>query len=50
MTADQVFLFALLVALFALLLWERVRYDVVALGAYVGVSSLRACEQITPVE
>ena len=35
MTADQVFLFALLVAIFALLLWGRVRYDVVALGALI---------------
>ena len=35
MTADQVFLFALLVALFAFLVWGRVRYDVVALGALI---------------
>ncbi len=35
MTADQVFLFAVLVVLFALLLWGRVRYDVVAVGALI---------------
>jgi di/tricarboxylate transporter len=38
MTADQVFLFALLPALFALLVWGRVRYDVVALGALIVAS------------
>jgi di/tricarboxylate transporter len=40
MTADQRFLLALLVVIFGLLLWGRVRYDVVAFGAllvaYVG--------------
>jgi di/tricarboxylate transporter len=35
MTADQIFLFAVLTALFAMLLWGRVRYDVVALGALI---------------
>jgi di/tricarboxylate transporter len=35
MTADQIFLFALLVIVFGLLLWGRVRYDVVAFGALV---------------
>ena len=35
MTADQYILFALLTALFALLIWGRVRYDIVALGALV---------------
>ena len=35
MTFDQVFLFALLIALFTLLVWGRVRYDVVALGALI---------------
>ncbi len=33
--ADQLFLFALLIALFAMLLWGRVRYDVVAIAALV---------------
>ena len=35
MTADQIFLFALLTIVFALLIWGRVRYDVVAFGALV---------------
>jgi len=35
MTADQIFLFSLLVVVFALLIWGRVRYDVVAFGALV---------------
>ena len=35
MTADQFFLFALLVVIFALFLWGRVRYDVVAFGALI---------------
>ena len=35
MTGDQLFLFALLVVVFALLIWGRVRYDVVAFGALV---------------
>ncbi len=35
MTADQIFLFSLLVVVFALLIWGRVRYDVVALGALI---------------
>jgi di/tricarboxylate transporter len=33
MTFDQSFLFALLVTIFALLLWGRLRYDVVTFGA-----------------
>ena len=35
MTAEQSILFALLAALFALLLWGRIRYDIVAFGALV---------------
>ncbi|MFQ5348966.1 MAG: SLC13 family permease [Thermoanaerobaculia bacterium] len=35
MTTDQLFLFSLLVVVFALLIWGRVRYDVVAFGALV---------------
>jgi len=35
MTSDQLILFALLAAVFALLLWGRVRYDLVAFGALV---------------
>ena len=35
MSADQIFLFSLLVAIFAMFLWGRVRYDVVAFGALV---------------
>jgi di/tricarboxylate transporter len=35
MSADQVFLFVLLAAVFVMLLWGRVRYDVVAFGALV---------------
>ncbi len=35
MTTDQIFLFALLAAVFALLIWGRVRYDVVAFGALI---------------
>ena len=35
MTTDQYILFALLFALFAMLIWGRVRYDIVALGALV---------------
>jgi len=35
MPPDQIFLFLLLTAVFALLLWGRVRYDVVAFCALV---------------
>lgn len=35
MTTDQLLLFALLGAVFALLLWGRIRYDLVAFGALV---------------
>lgn len=35
MTPDQLFLFGLLLGIFTLLLWGRVRYDVVAFGALV---------------
>jgi di/tricarboxylate transporter len=35
MTTDQITLFAILTALFALLIWGRMRYDIVALGALV---------------
>lgn len=35
MTNDQYILFAILFCLFALLLWGRIRYDIVALGALV---------------
>ena len=35
MTTDQITLFALLTVVFALLLWGRIRYDIVAFGALV---------------
>ena len=35
MTADQLILFALLGAVFALLLWGKIRYDLIAFGALV---------------
>ena len=35
MTPDQLFLFAVLFAIFGLLLWGRVRYDIVAFGALI---------------
>jgi di/tricarboxylate transporter len=35
MTTDQYILFAILFCLFALLLWGRIRYDIVALGALI---------------
>ena len=35
MTSDQIFLFALLTAVFALLIWGRFRYDVVAFSALI---------------
>ncbi|RMF02665.1 MAG: SLC13 family permease, partial [Alphaproteobacteria bacterium] len=35
MTNDQIILFVLLGAVFALLLWGRIRYDIVAFGALV---------------
>ncbi|MHA1165890.1 MAG: SLC13 family permease, partial [Alphaproteobacteria bacterium] len=35
MTPDQITLFALLGAIFALLIWGRIRYDIVAFGALV---------------
>ena len=35
MTADQIILFSLLVVVFALLIWGRLRYDVVAFGALI---------------
>ena len=33
MSFDQIFLFSLLVVVFALLIWGRLRYDVVAFAA-----------------
>ena len=40
MNPDQLFLFALLFGIFVLLLWGRIRYDIVAFGAltvaYIG--------------
>ena len=35
MSTEQLFLFALLVAIFGMLLWGRVRYDIVAFGALI---------------
>ena len=35
MTADQIFLFVLLLVVFALLIWGRLRYDVVAFSALI---------------
>ena len=35
MTADQIFLFCLLIVVLGLLIWGRVRYDVVAFGALI---------------
>jgi di/tricarboxylate transporter len=35
MTGDQIFLFALLAAVFAMLVWGRVRYDLVAFAALI---------------
>lgn len=35
MTTDQLMLFALLVAVFAMLLWGKIRYDLIAFGALV---------------
>ena len=35
MNAQQVFLLLLLLAVFAMLLWGRIRYDLVAFGALV---------------
>ncbi len=35
MTTDQIFLFTLFAAVFALLIWGRIRYDLVAFGALV---------------
>ena len=35
MTTQQVFLFVLLLAVFGMLLWGRVRYDLVAFAALV---------------
>ncbi len=45
MTTDQIMLFALLGMVFALLLWGRIRYDVVAFGALVVAVVLGVVEQ-----
>jgi di/tricarboxylate transporter len=45
MTTDQIMLFALLGVVFALLLWGRIRYDVVAFGALVVAVVLGVVEQ-----
>lgn len=45
MTSDQMTLFGLLGAVFALLIWGRVRYDVVAFGALVAAVLLGVVEQ-----
>ena len=45
MTTDQTMLFALLGVVFALLLWGRIRYDVVAFGALVVAVLLGVVEQ-----
>ncbi len=45
MTADQAILFGLLGVVFALLLWGRVRYDVVAFGALVVGATLGVVPQ-----
>ena len=45
MTTDQITLFALLGVFFALLIWGRIRYDVVAFGALVVAVVLGAVDQ-----
>ena len=47
MTTDQIFLFALFAAVFALLIWGRIRYDLVAFGALV-IAAIGGF--VTPVE
>lgn len=45
MTTDQITLFSLLGVIFALLLWGRIRYDIVAFGALVVAVVLGVVEQ-----
>ncbi len=45
MTNDQIILFTLLAAVFAMLLWGRIRYDVVAFGALVIAVALGVVNQ-----
>ena len=40
MTSDQILLFLLLGVIFGMLIWGRIRYDVVAFGALVAASIL----------
>ena len=45
MIGDQLFLFGVLLTVFALLLWGRFRYDVVAFGALIVASMGGAVSQ-----
>ena len=45
MIGDQLFLFGVLLTVFALLLWGRIRYDVVAFGALIVASMGGAVSQ-----
>ena len=45
MTNDQMMLFGLLGAIFALLIWGRIRYDVVAFGALVAAVAIGVVDQ-----
>jgi di/tricarboxylate transporter len=47
MTSDQIFLFSLFAAVFALLIWGRIRYDLVAFSALV-IAAISGF--VTPVE
>jgi di/tricarboxylate transporter len=47
MTSDQIFLFSLFAAVFALLIWGRIRYDLVAFSALV-IASISGF--VTPAE
>ena len=45
MTTDQIMLFGLLGAIFVLLIWGRIRYDVVAFGALVAAVAIGVVDQ-----
>ena len=50
MTSDQYLLFGILICLFALLIWGRIRYDIVALGALVVAVVLGVVDQKSAFE
>ena len=48
MTTDQISLFALFLTLFGLLIWGRIRYDLVAFSALLVLSLIHISEPTRP--